>query len=177
MRAKKVLISGLVVAALGYLASPYVALWRLSAALDAADTDTVAGAVDWDSVRQGLKQDIAEGVVGMPAAQMVSSNTLPPFGSGFFVGIASTFVDREVTPTQLVVVLHDLSTTDTQGAPAHIDGAFFDGPASFLVRIHAPGQDNDEAPLRVMLEWRGFGWKVTRAWVPQDLMDHVHFRT
>ena len=177
MRAKKVLFSGLVALALGYAASPYLTLWRLSLALNAEDTGTIADAVDWDSVRQGLKQDIAEGVVGMPATQMVATNTLPPFGSGFFIGIANTFVDRAVTPTELVSVLHDLSGTETQGVPARIEGAFFDGPTRFVLRIHAPGQDDEEAPLRVLLELRGMRWMVTRAWVPQDLMDHVHFRT
>jgi hypothetical protein len=196
MPGRKTLLSVLVLVCICYAAAPYVALWRMYRALSEEDAPSLARMVDWGAVRQGLKDDIAEGIIGMPATQMVASNGLPPFGSGFMSGIAGNVVDKEVTPQKVMVAVHSiqdgtgqpqqaphaslmsaLSLAGTGDAPCHIDRAFFDSPTSFTIRIHAQGQDPDDPPLRVRFELRGLSWMLVRVWVPQDLMERVNFRT
>jgi hypothetical protein len=199
MIGKKSIGSALALLVLVYLASPYFALWQLASALRAGDTRALQALIDWDAVRGGLKQDVADGIVGLPEAddpapqlasntQMTSptrlaANTLPPFGASFMSGIAGTMIDREVTPLHLVRMMRQLMPADPGGAATVLqsvgvlDHAFFDGPTSFVLRIRCAGQDDDDPPLRVRLELGRYGWRVVRAWVPQDLIEMANART
>jgi hypothetical protein len=167
-----------------YAAAPYVTLWRLYRALGDGDARTLAQVIDWQSVRQGLKDDIAEGIVGLPSTQLIASNSLPPFGAGFVNGIAGGVVDQEVTPEKLAEAVHissqssaALTASSLPNSHPSFEHAFFTGPTSFVVSVRCPGQDADTPPLRVELGLRGTSWKVVRAWIPQDLMDEAHFHT
>jgi hypothetical protein len=185
---------------LAYVAAPYVTLWRLANALRNGDARTLEAVIDWNAVRDGLKQDVAEGIVGLPeddtpepqlasntgvaATAQYAANTLPPFGASFMTGIAGTMIDREVTPRHLIALMRQLAPADQPtGATAllqsvgQIDHAFFDGPGSFVLRIRCAGQDDDDPPLRVRLELHGAAWRVVRAWVPQDLIERASART
>ncbi|MCW3475786.1 DUF2939 domain-containing protein [Limobrevibacterium gyesilva] len=192
MPGRKTLFTGLMAVGLAYASAPYVTMWRLYQALHEQDAATLSEIVDWDAVRQGLKNDIAEGIIGMPAQEMESSNSLPPFGSSFLNGIAGSLVDQEITPQRVVLVVHSMQTDEAVPASSEwaaifdlgcIERAFFDSPTSFTLRVRTAGQEPDEPPLRVRLElrgpsWRhGLSWKLVRAWVPQDLMDRANLRT
>lgn len=158
-----------------YMASPYVALFQLEAALERGDTLALERGVDWKMVRDGLKQDIAEGVIGPMQAQL-ASNTLPPFGSSFISGIMETSVDREVTPQNMVAVMRQLRGQEVESNPFKcFDWAFFESPMAFTVTVH--NEDGDEGHLRLRMEMRGGKWILVRAWVPQDLIDRTSNRT
>jgi hypothetical protein len=176
---RKSLFGGLMLLAIAYLATPYITLWRLYAAVQAGNGAILERLIDWHSVRDGLKEDIADGVIGPPEVR-TSGNTLPAFGASFVTGIAGSVVDKEVTPQHLVATVHDMREPVGAGDPAEFGSivwAFFDGPTSFLVKVHCPGQDGQDPPLRVRMELRRSGWKVTRAWVPQDLVERANPRT
>lgn len=184
-----------VVAMAGFLAAyfvaPYIAIWQIAAAMRAGDATTLAARIDWNSVRSGLKADIAEGLMtdftpepgSLPAtARLASSHdTLPPFGASFFSGIAGSVVDREVTPEHVVSMVRQFGSGDGEpGLPisvGNIRHAFFDGPTSFELSVRCPGQDADDQPLRLRLALRERGWVVVRAWVSQDLVDLANSRT
>jgi hypothetical protein len=202
MIGKKSIFAGIAVLVLAYAATPYIALWRLATALREGDSRTLEALIDWDAVRGGLKQDVAEGIVGLPddepeslankadatsgeATAQLASGTLPPFGASFMTGIAGTMIDREVTPQHLVVLMRQLAPAEpTAIGPitmAHalggIEHAFFDSPTSFTLRMHCAGQDADDPPLRVRLEMHNATWRVVRAWIPQDLIELANSRT
>lgn len=161
--------------ALAYMASPYVALMRLEAALERGDVPALERGVDWKTVRDGLKQDIAEGVIG-PMQTQLASNTLPAFGSSFISGIMETAVDREVTPQKLVTVMAQMQPAETSTNPLKcFDWAFFESPTVFTVTVH--NEDADEGHLRLRMEMRGGRWVLVRAWVPQDLIERTSNRT
>jgi Protein of unknown function (DUF2939) len=172
---------------LTYAAAPYVYLWRLYRALEQGDAVTLTQVVDWNSVRQGLKDDIAEGIIGLPpSTRTIASNTLPAFGTGFVTGIASNVVDEQITPQHLAQAMREAEPVEarprveapgTGGGYGSLEHAFFTGPTTFLVRIRLPGQDQEDPPLRMELNLCGGGWKVIRAWIPQDLMDEAKFHT
>jgi hypothetical protein len=56
-------------------------------------------------LREGLKQDIADGITGEPGQTLqvnaTSNDDLPPFGSGFVTNMAGAMVDQTVTPQHL----------------------------------------------------------------------------
>jgi hypothetical protein len=181
--AAKRTIGVLAILTFGYAAAPYVCLWRVYHAVQSGDAATLAQVVDWNAVRQGMKQDIAEGIIGLPAPQSAASDSLPAFGSGFVAGIAGTVVDQQVTPQHLVAAVHDLIPVAGPRAPApgigigSLERAFFTSPTCFVVRIRLPDAERGDAPLRVELDLGRGGWKVVRAWIPQDLMDEAKFHT
>jgi hypothetical protein len=191
MIGRKSVVSAVALVALVYAVAPYITLWRLATALREGDASTLEAVIDWDAVRGGLKEDVAEGIVGLPednataAPTQLASNTLPPFGASFISGIAGSMIDREVTPQHLIALMRQLAPEDPSGigfgamvrSLGGIDHAFFDGPASFTLRMHCAGQDVDDAPLRVRMEMHGGAWRVVRAWVPQDLIERANSRT
>ncbi len=172
--------------ALAYAAAPYVAVWRLSSALQNGDCAVLGQLVDWGSVRAGLKQDITDGLVGMghtdsgASVRTIGTDTLPPFGASFVAGIAGSAVDHDVTPEHLVATLRQLQPAETNAhpmPPAGVRQAFFDSPTSFVLEVRCPGQDADDEPLRLRLAISDGTWKVVRAWIPQDLIDEANSRT
>lgn len=179
-------LTPLLLLALAYAAAPYVAVWRLSYAMRQGDTAALALLVDWGSVRAGLKDDIAEGLVGPGyaerdvSARPIGMDTLPPFGASFMAGIAGSIVDHDVTPEHLVAVLRQLPPVEVDPrpmSPAGVRHAFFDSLTSFVLEVRCPGQDEDDEPLRLRLAISDGSWKIVRAWIPQDLIDESNSRT
>lgn len=179
-------VTPFILLALAYVAAPYVVVWRLSSAMEHGDAVALRQLVDWGSVRAGLKEDIAEGLVGPgsvnqnASVQTIGVDTLPPFGASFAAGIAGSVVDHDVTPEHLVATLHQLQPAETNAGPMPPVGvrqAFFDGPTSFVLEVRCPGQFADDAPLRLRLAISDGVWKVVRAWIPQDLIDEANSRT
>ncbi len=177
MRSKLSIGSAFLLLTLAYLASPYVALWRLEAALETGDTLTLEQGVDWKSVREGLKQDIADGVIGPVQAQL-AANTLPPFGSSFITGIADTAVDREVTPKNLVAVMRQMRPSESAGSPLDCFAwAFFDGLTTFTVTVKNADEESEDGHLRLLLKLQHGRWTLMRAWVPQEIVERAAQRT
>ncbi len=159
-----------------YGASPYMALWQLERAMDRGDAAALEGRVDWRLVREGLKQDIADGVIG-PAQTQLTANTLPPFGTSFMLGLADNAIEREVTPQNLIAVMRQMRPAVAPANPfSCFDWAFFDGPASFSIVVHSD-DDDSSGHLRLRLELRGGVWRVVRAWIPQDIVERAAQRT
>lgn len=181
MRTRLSLSTGLVLLIAAYMASPYVALWRLQAALERGDTQALEKSIDWTSIRAGLKDDIAEGVIG-PAQQQAAADTLPPFGASFITGIADTTVEREVTPQNLIAVIRQMhtpaSTTDEANSSpfASFAWAFFESPTVFNITIRNP-DDMDSAHMRLRMVLRHGRWTLIRAWLPQDIIERAGQRT
>jgi hypothetical protein len=171
----RVVAAGLVAALIGvYAASPYISLYKIDRDVRQHNVRALAADVDWDQLRDGLKADIADGITGAPGqAETVSANSddLPPFGSGFVTNMAGNLVDQTCNPAHLA---DTIGTLDAAGAPVHISRAFFTGPTSFTVafRVGAAGRRPPALRMRLDLVRDGmrFGWKVTRVWVPAEML-------
>ena len=185
MLGKRLVLSIIGLLAAAYLASPYVMLWQFAAALKRSDILTLDQLVDWQSVRQNLKEDIAEGIIGIPRADRAGTNLLPPFGASFISGIAGSEIDRQVTPQRLVSALRASKPTVTSGAQSDaaalpwsvIQWAFFSGPASFVLKVRMPEEDSDAPPVRIRFEIHHHHWKLVRIWLPQEVIEQVTNRT
>lgn len=173
------------VVACSYLVSPYVALYHLSAALQAGDCNTLRVAIDWGRVRESLQQEIAGTPApvapGIAVVKQASATTapddLPDFGDSFATTAVGNALSSDITPESVAAMMHDHPVTmvNTGGsllaeARQAIDWAFFSGPRSFDVWLQ-PGQDPHEAPVRVHMAFtRQHGWRVIGVWLPQDLL-------
>ncbi len=175
MRARLFISLAVLGIVLGYMASPYVALCRLAASLDRGDRFAVERDVDWAAVKAGLKQDIADGIIG-PTSGALASNALPPFGASFASGLAETAVEHEVTPQNIIAVMRQMQGGEAMPNPlTMLEHAFFETPTSFLVSIRNTDEDDGHLRLRMVLQ-EGH-WRVVRAWIPQSLIERAAQRT
>ena len=158
---------------IGYLAYPYVTLYRLGEAIHSGDARTLQHLVNWPSVREGIKEDISDTMAG-DVSTAESKGELPGFGASFVRGIATNAVDQRVTPAGLVAATHHRGSAPRHGADVQVNWAFFDSPTQFVVSLSAVGQ---AVPIRLQLELRGAQWKVTRVWLPAELLDAANART
>jgi len=174
MRVRIAIPVALLMVTLGYLASPCLTLWHLATALEHGDVAVLERGVDWQSLRAGLKDDIAEGVIG-PVSTQLASNTLPPFGASFITGIADAAVEHEVTASNVVAMMRHMPLDDTvPSTVSMVEHVYFESPTRFVVTFRG---NDDDGHLRLRLEFGGISWRVTRAWIPQDMIERVSQRT
>lgn len=158
-----------------YASSPFLTLYAMGRAIGHGDVRTLCADVSWNEVREGLKEDIADGITGEPGATDVASNNddLPAFGASFVTGIAGNVVDRTVTPQHMVVALATLHKAGVVSRPS-ILFAHFTSPVSFEVAFRLPEERAADSPVRLRLHFvtgpEGTGWVVTRAWLPESLL-------
>ena len=173
MRILAVAIIGLLGA---YGAWPFLSLYEIRHDVQTQDVTALTADIDWNQLREGLKQDIADGITGEPgqAVQVnaAASDDLPPFGSGFVTNMAASMVDQTVTPQYLA---NTASTLRAAGAhQMGVSEAHFTSPTSFMVALSAAPSTavHDAIRLRLDLVRSGLSmrWKVTRAWLPADML-------
>jgi Protein of unknown function (DUF2939) len=175
MRARWQVLTFVAVAAFGYVAYPYVTLFRLGLAVQTADATTLERLVDWYSVREGIKEDVSDlpddGAAAAPAGK------LPEFGASFVRGITSNVIDRQINPQAIVA-----ASTGLPGEPApaanmakmRIGWAFFESPTVFTVDLRA---SNLSEPIRMEMDLSRGTWQVRRVWLPDELLKGPPART
>jgi hypothetical protein len=171
MRTKWWVLVALAALSGGYVGYPYVTLYRLGTAMRQADPVALREMVDWDAVREGLKEDICDMVLDEPSSARPDS-ALPPFGESFVRGIAGNVVDQTVTPETIVALTQ--TVTREQHANAHVEWAFFENLTHFGVNVVAGGVNE---PVRMTMELHEMRWRVRRIWLPARLLERTGFRT
>jgi hypothetical protein len=171
MRARWPLLAAVLGVGLCYVAYPYVTLYRLGYAIQRADTGTLESLVDWPAVREGIKEDVCDLAADEPGDKAESG--LPAFGASFMRGIASSAIDREVTPQALLAAATSGPPASAPANPApigadvHVHWAFFDSPTTFMVSLQPPGKAE---PVKLEMDLRNGAWRVTRVWLPAALL-------
>jgi hypothetical protein len=170
--------------ATAYVALPYVTLYRLGAAIRDGDAASLETLVDWDEVREGLKEDICDAMAEQadaPTEQVAGQvQELPAFGSGFMRGIAVNMIDQAVSAGALVTATRTppsslkVAQTAEPDAQPRITWAFFDSLTSFGVELLPPGAST---PVRIELSLRHGEWQVTHAWLPPEMLTPQADRT
>jgi hypothetical protein len=187
---RKVAVTLLTVLAV-YAAAPYVTLYRLAQSIRRGDAASLEALVDWDQVREGIKEDICDTVfdTGPASAGAKDADALPPFGFSFVRGIAGNVIDQNVTPSGLVTAASQFQAVSSSGArvaaPAanatsepSITWAFFDTPTVFHVELLPPTEAGlGREPIRLEMELGVRGWKVTRARLPPSMLTQANPRT
>jgi hypothetical protein len=173
MRAARAMTAIVGLIALAYVAYPYVTLYRIDHAIDTGNAKTLKTLVDWSSVREGIKEDICDNLDGSRAT--TTSSELPAFGASFVRGVAAGAVDQQVTPQGLVAAArHSGDDAAANRADVHVGWAFFNDLTHFVVSLHAGDRPQ---PIRLELSLQSTQWRVTRVWLPPDLLDEANSRT
>jgi hypothetical protein len=172
----------LVACVAAYLAWPYLALYWIGDALRRGDARTLTATIDWDSVREGLKEDIADGITGEPAATtQIASDALPPFGASFVKGMAGNIVDETVTPEHLAGSLDAVRSASGKSGAIRLNSAWFTSPTSFEASFLLPDEESGAAPVRVRLDLIETGWtlqwRITRAWIPSPVLEQLQTKS
>ena len=166
-----------------YGASPFVTLWSVASALQNNDVGTIQEALDWRTVRNGLKSDLAPGAsVSLASAHAAApvQEDLPDFGSSFATTIVSHVVDDVVTPQHLVAMLVNAKPSDdSRKAGPHasglmrmldrVDHVSFIGPNQFEASVRLV-DDRNAAPVTVSMRIEKWQWKITRIHIPDELL-------
>ena len=162
--------------AVGYLASPYVAIARLAYAVRVNDVGVLANAVDWGRVRAGLDQEVTSqggaDVRNAAATVPAASDDLPAFGQSFATDAMSNAIASAVTPSGLQTMLAQHRSGDVLSSiRSVVDGAVFIGLDRFELRLPtASGHGGD--PLRIGFRFSArHGWRVERVVLPPDMLD------
>ncbi len=157
--------AAIIVLCCAYLAYPYVTLYRLGQAMQRGDVSAVMASVDWDSVRSGIATDLASAMTGAQA--QAQPDALPAFGASFASTVATTAVDRALTPTALAASFETSPGARAVDPPAaHLLFACFTSPTRFVAALRT----SDGARVRLQLSLVGTRWKLTRAWLPPEML-------
>ena len=158
-----------------YGAWPYLSLLEIRQAVQARDVPALSAAIEWDRLRDGLKQDVADGITGTPGqAVQVSANAddLPAFGSGFVSHMAGSMVDDTVTPEHLAATVATLQHAGAQ--KMQVSWAFFTGATGFEVAMRGASGGGGSPAIRLHMDLMrsglGWRWKVTRVWLPMEML-------
>jgi len=169
MVAAKPILAAVLAVGVGYVAYPYVTLYRLGHAIHTGDAAALQSLVDWPSVREGIKEDICDKLADDPARD----GELPAFGASFVRGVAANAVDRRVTPEALVQLTRAPGKVNAgTGTPVKVEWAFFGDPTDFIVSLGASGR-RDPIRLRLSLK-QDATWQVTRVWLPPSLLQQAN---
>jgi hypothetical protein len=174
MRVRRSVLTIVAAASVGYIAYPYITLCRLGFAVQSADAATLERLVDWYSVREGIKEDLADLPDAVPAAP---SGKLPEFGASFVRGITSKVIDRQITPQAIVATSlgpRDEPMAGSGVAKMRVGWAFFDSLTVFTVDLRA---SNVSEPIRMEMDLSGGTWQVRRVRLPDEMLRGQPART
>lgn len=164
-RARRICLASFSIAGLLYLASPFMTLWSLAAAVRSHDQTALQSGLDWKLVRRGLKQSL--GVASLQKAGM--TDELPGFGDSFAAGVASGMIDEDISPARLGAILDSaaLHRSSASGLPH----GTFTAPDRFLATIPTGSSE----PLTLVLVVKQWRWKIVQVVVPQPLFQDASF--
>ena len=160
--ASRVCGGAMAAAGLLYIASPYMTLWSMGAALQNHDKVALCASMDWEQVRSGLKDALG---LRQPVQQVSQQDELPGFGESFVTRVASGMIDDDITPARLDTMLKGVTSQMRSGAS--LPRGYFAGPARFEAQVRVPG----EAPIRITMQIEKWHWKVTRITLPADMLN------
>jgi len=159
-----------------YAAYPYLALYRLGEALRAHDLDAVEAKVDWQRVRQGIKDDVNAAVADKVRPE--EGDALAAFGVALAGKLAGSVVDARVTPAGLVAVAAAdrptlttlitqvyVSTSEQKPLPRLVRSGF-GGLTAFEATVMPDRVDAEDQIIRLRFELKGGYWLLTRIYLP-----------
>ena len=163
---------------LGFVVSPYVTLCRIGLALRHDDVATLATLVDWDSVRLGLRDEIAPGGVAVRDASATvatapANDDLPDFGSSFASDAVSNALDTAITPAHVGAMLQAAGGSGRSWlaeAAALVRATSFHGLRHLDVAMPKDGPGDNA--IRIRLDYDALhGWRVRRVLLPPAMLD------
>jgi len=192
----KIVIGIVILVALGWITWPYYALYDFANGVRQGDQVALEGRVAWDSVRQGLRDDL--NAVFLQNLNKNDSAT-SALGTGFVALVGPTIInnviDSYVTPRDIANLIQRgkpsiLNAAQTENSAANqssrlddkqqdrlhweqVRYAFFSGgPLTFRVDITTDDAQSGQRPVTLLFKWAG-DWKLSRLFLPLDASQFV----
>jgi hypothetical protein len=189
----KTLLGGVALLAALWIVWPYYAAYSLFIAFRDGDVSVLEDRVAWDSVRQGLRDDVNAMFLETLRAD-TKKDSSAQFGAGLAAILGPTIinqvVDSYVTPQAIAAVKHaeasrssakeidnariDLRKTVQEVGRLRLDQvpyAFFSGgPTTFRIDVLPENDPPLKNPVKLLFKWSG-DWKLTRILLPPDVFD------
>lgn len=159
-------------------ATPWLTVYQIRDAADRRDSQALAGHVEFDSVRQSLKDQLNARMLRELDGEL-EQNPLAALGAAFTNLVVDGLVDSYVTPAGIEQLMRgetpapgipDSSPPPTPGEPAAERRKPFSdarmGYRSFNRFVVTVTDDGKEAEF--VLSRRGLGWKLTAILLPLD---------
>jgi hypothetical protein len=171
------------VAAMLWIVWPYYAVYDFAIAFRKGDISVLENRVAWDSVRQGLRDDLNAALLRHLSTDAKTDEPGAALGTSLAVVLGPAIVDRMidsyVTPQGIAAAVNRASSTNVEnGGPPkdftevvqswrqvgwdRVQYAFFSGgPLTFRIEIPAEHGQN----LALIFKWSS-NWKLTRVILP-----------
>jgi len=151
-----------------YVLTPRMAVNGLAAALESRDTVEIDERVDFDRVRDGLKAQVQDVIVGETAGTGAEGNPLAALGTGLAMMLADGLIDSFVTPGSL----SSMSRGMAPGGASAGDSEPFDQAEitrEGLDRFSATVTDGDHQ-VRWVFHRDGLRWVLVNIVVDRELL-------
>jgi len=180
----KGVLAAFLLIALGWFAWPYYALYDLGVGVREGDVARLENRVAWDSVRQGLRNDLNAAFLQHLRTDATFGNS--DFGTGIAALLGPAVIDRVVdaylTPQAVANLIRTGKSPNAaiEAASGESIGGrrqfslrqveyafFFSGPFSFKVEVIPENASQDQRSLTLLFKWNG-DWRLTRIVLPPD---------
>jgi len=101
--------------AISLYACPYLALRRLSSAIELKDYYTIENYVDFDSLRARVKEKMVARVIKGEFNEGSRNNPFSGLTQAMSISLISPIVDAAISPNNIVAMLHDKNAMSTSG--------------------------------------------------------------
>jgi hypothetical protein len=175
-----------VLIAIGWLAWPYITLYKLGVAVSDGDSASLEVLVSWGSVRQGLRGDLNAALLAQMRADAKSDTDRLSAGLTALIGpaVINQMIDSYVTPQGIATLIrtgkpapaaNPTVPTATARSPQQliqqVQYAFFSGgPFTFRVDFLPESDASIKSPMTLLFQWFGT-WRLTSINLPRELLD------
>lgn len=143
MRIYIVLLAGVLVLA-GYVASPYLAMYRINQAIQQRDPVALEYYADWPALREHFRSDL-NGLFVRTTVGQSGPDSAVGAARGAMLGpvIIDRLVDAWVTPDGVIQSMQQTGSPYQQkNLRDFVSHAFFEGPTTFRIELRNPESEN-----------------------------------
>ncbi|MDZ8118261.1 DUF2939 domain-containing protein [Pontiella agarivorans] len=174
----KKIFNAVVVVALGwFIGSPYVTVHQIKTAIEEDNDEALMRQIDFPALRENFKEQLQgawQKKMGIPQENRSLGGLV---GAGFGNILIDTMVDEYVTPSALTEMMRWKADAGYQvpgrSPDAEHETVFADARLRYQAwdtfAIILPGDEGDV--LKLILQRRGIGWKLTGMVVPSGVWD------
>lgn len=162
---KTLLVAALVAVGAWFFALPYITIFQIAIAADQGDADALSDHIDFQSVRESLKEEIREGVKNSAKDQ----GFWGALGTMMVGGAAQMAVDYFITPKGIASMLEgnnpmdsggsSNSGSDSGGAALSVSNMSYESFSRFVVVVPDENPNSSEE-IRFILRRVGMGWQL-----------------
>lgn len=159
--------------AISTYASPYLALHRLSSAIEAKDYDTIENHMDFASLRARVKEKMVARVIKGEFSEGSSDNPFSGLTQAMAISLINPIVDAAISPSNIVAMLNERTAMSTSGTAGSTASSQASTPAHFIFSYRnwdtiIVSQDKGNKAHFIFKRHGVWNWKLSDVDLPVD---------